>query len=253
MIQFRICSFVILFAAALGVCCSTVVVSPDKTDTDKLHSENRILKKKIQLVERKNSIVESENAQYHQEIQGLKKSLEDKKHDFDRLEKESQDAIISLTEKNDNQEKDYKGKMLSLQAQSDQKIKDLNVQMETAKSEAARKEKDLADRLAQTKAAIDENSRTIKTLKDSLHDIGEKLSQAQKDMKAKDESLAAFAAMSEKNLSSMNELKGALEKREGEVKETRGRLKNLEEAVEGLKKSLDEKEKQIQDLQKKGS
>ena len=181
-------------------CATAPVLSPaSPPDQDTLMSENILIKKKVQMLEREHAVVTAENRQYKRDLDGMKakieslqqeiKGLEEKSRSESELaavryrnleqrsaiaEKEAAGRIQELTRINTELEKKYTAEVTRLVTEMKTRDENWAREKETLKGDIARREFELSGNISRL-------NETISILEAGRADLEKKLASAQQN------------------------------------------------------------------------
>lgn len=196
----------LFLAAAAFASCSTINVGRYADLNEHLKAENSLVKKRLTLIERENSIYKSENIQYKMDLaqqtaksekrEGELRSLEDKyrkdvalwegrhRNLLEKnaiLEKESSEKLKELTELNRNLEARLSGEIKRLNEETKRREDAWGKERETMKKESAQREFALAKELEELKKSAAEKEKEISSLKVKKGEILVQMDQVKKE------------------------------------------------------------------------
>ncbi len=226
-------------AILCGFACRTTELITDIKDSDKYKSENYILRKRIQLVERTNAVVESENDQFRKQVQQQKGKIEELTGSYASLEKETSQKIDQLGQAMKKMEKEYQGRINTLSDQSDAMEKDLRNQI-----------KNITSKLDDAQNVIVANIQALEALKKERIQCAAGLDTALKDLKAKTETIGELSQSLAKVQSAVMERDEAIGKKDASISELNDRIGKLNTKVDELDQSAKECRDRLDTLQK---
>jgi hypothetical protein len=195
-----------LFRSAVLICFSVFLVSctsMNSFEKDRIVSENTVLKRKMELLERENGVIRRENTDTAAALKGSEATLEKTRSDlaafkkkyetdtvllnnkYDNLkksndlqQKQNAERIKLLTDQNALLEKDLADKVKALAEENRKNTEQFNADREKMKKDAAKRESEFTKIIESQKSANEAKDRQINDLNETIRKINEQLNEA---------------------------------------------------------------------------